>query len=51
VRPEQRFDLALQFGIIAAGTSEEPPAVICRSFEGVLKQLLDAIPPLRLVDH
>ena len=51
VRHEQRFHLALQFAIVAAGSAEEQPALVRRPFQGVLKHLLDAIPPSGVVDH
>ena len=45
VRHEQRFHFALQLAIVAAGSAEERPALGCGPFQGVLKHLLDAIPP------
>jgi hypothetical protein len=51
VRPEQRFHLTPQLAIFAAGTADEPLALLDRPFEGVLQYLLDAIPPPGLVDH
>jgi hypothetical protein len=51
VRDEQRFHLATQLAIVAAGTAEEQPALCCGLLKGVLEHLLDAMPPHSVVDH
>ena len=51
VRHEQRFHLALQLAIVAAGRAQERPAIVAGPFQGVLKHQLDAIPPRGVVDH
>ena len=48
---EQRFHLALQFAIVTAGSADEHPALVRTPFQGVLKHLLDAIPPPDVVVH